>query len=153
MKSTFKARGLPALIGSLPLRNHVEACQLVLEYTPQIPLWIQLPAYKEEGMVPQFMPGLPGICSTAERTYIDTAQVDFENNILKFYEDYMAVADGASDLSTSRFSLNKETARGFFVFLEQLKACASSPVGLKGQVTGPITFGLGVADHSRRARI
>ncbi|MGD8962539.1 MAG: hypothetical protein PVH43_08495 [Desulfobacterales bacterium] len=153
MKSTFKAQGLPALIGSLPLRDHAEACQLVLEYTPQIPLWIQLPAYREEGMVPQFMPGLPGICSTAERVYIDTAREDFENDILKFYEDYMAVADGDSDLSASRFSLNEETARGFFVFIEHLKRLDSPPAALKGQITGPFTFCTGISDQNKKAII
>ena len=51
MDSPFRPRGLPVLIGSLPLTDHVEACQLVWEHTPQIPLWIQLPAHKEEGMV------------------------------------------------------------------------------------------------------
>jgi methionine synthase II (cobalamin-independent) len=153
MESTFQPRGLPALIGSLPLTDHVQACQLVLEYTPQIPLWIQLPAYKEEGMVPQFMPGLPGICSTADRVYIDTVQNDFENDILKFYEDYMAVVDGESDLSTSRFSLNEDTARGFFVFVEQLKRLRSPPAALKGQITGPFTFCTGISDQNKKAII
>ena len=153
MKSTFQPRGLPALIGSLPLTDHVEACRLVLEYTPQIPLWIQLPAYKEEGMVPQFMSGLPGICSTADRVYLDTAQEDFENDILKFYEDYLAVADGGSDLSTSRFALNQETARGFFVFVEHLKRLSSPPAALKGQITGPFTFCTGISDQNKKAII
>jgi len=153
MESTFQPRGLPALIGSLPLTDHVQACQLVLEYTPQIPLWIQLPAHKEEGMVPQFMPGLPGICTTAERVYIDTAQDDFENDILKFYEDYMAVANGGSDLSTSRFALNQETARGFFVFVEQLKRLEAPPAALKGQITGPFTFCTGISDQNKKAII
>ncbi len=117
MDSPFRPRGLPTLIGSLPLADHDEACQLVLEYTPQIPLWIQLPVHKAEGMVAQFMPGLPGICSTADRVYIDTDQDDFENDILKFYEDYMAVAEGDAELSASRFVLNEDTARGFLFLL------------------------------------
>jgi methionine synthase II (cobalamin-independent) len=153
MESTFYPRGLPALIGSLPLTDHAEACQLVLEYTPQIPLWIQLPAYKEEGMIPQFMPGLPGICSTADRVYIDTGQNDFDNDILKFYEDYMAVVDGESDLSTSRFSLNEDTARGFFIFVEHLKRLESPPAALKGQITGPFTFCTGISDQNKKAII
>ena len=153
MESTFQPRGLPALIGSLPLTDHAQACQLVLEYTPQIPLWIQLPAHKEEGMVPQFMPGLPGICATAERVYIDTAQDDFENDILKFYEDYMAVADGGADLSTSRFALNRETARGFFVFVEHIKRLEAPPAALKGQITGPFTFCTGISDQNKKAII
>ena len=153
MAITFQPRGLPALIGSLPLRDHAEACQLVLEYTPQIPLWIQLPAYKEEGMVPQFMPGLPGIHATADRVYIDTGQDDFENDILKFYEDYMAVTDGDADLSETRFALSEETAKGFFVFVERLKNLEAAPVAVKGQVTGPFTFCTGISDQNKKAII
>ncbi len=153
MESNFLPRCLPALIGSLPLTDHARACQLVLEYTPQIPLWIQLPANKEEGMVAQFMPGLPGICATADRVYIDTDQADFENEILKYYEDYMAVADGDADLSASRFSLSAETARGFFVFIDSLKDIDSAPAAVKGQVTGPFTFCTAIGDQNRRAII
>lgn len=153
MEKAFRPGGLPALIGSLPLADHVEACQLVLEYTPQIPLWIQLPAHKQEGMVAQFMPGLPGICSTADRVYIDTDQDNFEDDILKFYEDYMAVVDGDTDLSESRFSLSEETARGFFVFVESLKGLSSPPLAVKGQITGPFTFCTGISDQNKKAII
>jgi methionine synthase II (cobalamin-independent) len=153
MKSAFQPKGLPTLIGSLPLTDHARACQLVLEYTPQIPLWIQLPAYKEEGMVPQFMPGLPGIRSTKERVYIDTDQDDLESDILKFYEDYMAVTDGNADLASSRFSLNEKTARGFFVFIEHLKGLEFSPAAVKGQITGPFTFCTGISDQNKKAII
>ena len=153
MESIFQPRGLPALIGSLPLTDHPQACQLVLEYTPQIPLWIQLPANKNEGMVPQFMPGLPGICATTDRVYIDTDQADFENDILRYYEDYMAVTENDADLSASRFSLSKETAGGFFVLIESLKNLDPAPVAVKGQVTGPFTFTTGIADQNKKAII
>ena len=153
MEATLQPGGLPALIGSLPLADHGEACELVLEYTPQIPLWIQLPMNRQEGMVAQFMPGLPGICAAEDRVYIDTAQDGFENDILRFYEDYMAVVDGDADLATSRFSLTEETAQGFFVLVENLKRLSSAPVALKGQVTGPFTFCTGISDHNKKAII
>ncbi len=150
-KTTLKPDCLPALIGSLPVADHQEAADLIFKYTPEIPLWAQLPVYAEEKMIPQFLPGLPGVVVDNDRSYVDTGSDGFPDQLLQFYEEYMDVAEGRLDLDQSRFALNQETARGFFVFLEQLKACASPPVGLKGQVTGPITFGLGVADHSRRA--
>ena len=153
MDNPFRPGGLPTLIGSLPLTDHVEACELVLEHTPQIPLWIQLPAHRAEGMVPQFMPGLPGIRSTADRVFLDTDQDDFDKDILTFYEDYMAVVEGQTDLSASRFVLQEDTARGFFVFVEQLKGLSYPPVAVKGQVTGPFTFCTGITDQDRRAII
>ena len=153
MDNPFRPEGLPTLIGSLPLTDHVEACELVLEHSPQIPLWIQLPAHKEEGMVPQFMPGLPGIRSTEDRGFLDTDQDDFDKDVLTFYEDYMAVVEGQADLSASRFVLNEDTARGFFVFVEQLGGLSTPPVAVKGQVTGPFTFCTGIPDQNRRAII
>ncbi len=39
----FKANALPVLIGSLPVTDHDQAINMVLKYTPDIPLWVQLP--------------------------------------------------------------------------------------------------------------
>jgi len=153
MDNPFRPRGLPALIGSLPLSDHVEACQLVLEHTPQIPLWIQLPVHRQEGMVPQFMPGLPGICSTGDGVYLDTERDDFDKDLLKFYEDYMDVVEGHTELSESRFVLSEDTARGFFIFVERLKRLSTPPVAVKGQITGPFTFCTGISDQNKRAII
>jgi methionine synthase II (cobalamin-independent) len=153
MDNPFHPRDIPTLIGSLPLTDHVEACELVLEHTPQIPLWIQLPVHKREGMVGQFMPGLPGISTTGDRVYINSDKEDFEADILKFYEDYMAVEEGQTDLSESRFVLSEDTARGFFVFVDRLKKLSTPPVAVKGQVTGPFTFCTGISDQNKRAII
>ena len=60
MSAGFKAGGRPIFIGSLPLDDHEEAVDWVFKFTPQIPLWIQLPNNPAEGMVHQYMPGLPG---------------------------------------------------------------------------------------------
>ena len=60
MSTAFKAAGRPILVGSLPLDDHEEAADWVFRFSPEIPLWIQLPIHPFEGMVPQFMPGLPG---------------------------------------------------------------------------------------------
>ena len=150
MDAPFRPGGLPALIGSLPLSDHAEAGRLILEYVPQIPLWIQLPVYKKEGMVAQFIPGLPGIRSDGDRIYIDTDQDGFDNDILAFYEEYMAVAEGNTALSDSRFVLSEDSARGFFVFVKNLERLSAPPVAVKGQITGPFTFCTGIADQNRK---
>ena len=153
MPKPFRPWGLPALIGSLPLTDHAEACQLVFEHTPQIPLWIQLPVHKEEGMVAQFMDGMPGLCTVGDRAYIDTDQDEFDRDILKFYEDYMAVVEVDTDLSASRFVLREDNARGFFTFVESLKHTSTPPVAVKGQITGPFTFCTGISDQNKKAII
>ncbi|MCP3953490.1 MAG: hypothetical protein GY697_14925, partial [Desulfobacterales bacterium] len=68
----------PTLIGSMPGKNHLEAHQLVMAHTPEIPPWIQLPVFRQEGMVPQFLSGLPGLVSVDARQYVDTGSRDFE---------------------------------------------------------------------------
>lgn len=151
MADLFRGNCLPALIGSLPLTNHAEAAQLVLNYTPQIPVWVQLPAFKEEGMIAQFLPGLPGLVTQDDRVFIDVSGENFDNDLVSFYEDYMAVTEEATDLSSSRFVLKKDTAEGFFVLIEH-KSIFSAPLkAVKGQVTGPITFTTGLSDQNRRA--
>jgi methionine synthase II (cobalamin-independent) len=141
------------LIGSLPFAEHEQALKLVLNYTPEIPLWIQLPVHREEGMVAQFMPGMPGLCATADRSFIDTAQADFDRDLIHFYEEYLAVMEGNTDLSDSRFLLDEDTARGFFLFIASLKRLSAPPVAVKGQVTGPFTFCTGILDQNKKAII
>lgn len=153
MVERFQANGLPALIGSLPFAEHEQALRFVWDYTPEIPLWTQLPVHKKEGMIAQFMPGMPGLCSTPDGGFIDTARAGFDDDLTHFYEDYLAVTEGSIDLSASRFTLNEDTARGFFVFIESLKRRSAAPVAVKGQVTGPFTFCTGILDQNKKAII
>ena len=46
MIETFQPNCLATLIGSLPLTDHGKASDLIMEYTPEIPFWAQLPAEK-----------------------------------------------------------------------------------------------------------
>lgn len=151
MIKNFQANGLPVLIGSLPMDDHTEAVKLVFSYTPEIPLWVQLPVYKEEGMIAQFLSGLPGLMIEKERACIDTSAGGFGEDLLKFYEDYIAVVEGGSDLSGSRFALTKDGAAGFFEFTKQLKVVSVPLVAVKGQITGPVTFCTGMNDQNGKA--
>jgi len=152
MSNLFKANCLPLLIGSIPLKDHYQATDLVLQYTPEIPLWVQLPLYKNEGMLAQFLPGMPGYTNDNQAMeYIDTDSPDFENDLLHFYEEYMAVADTDNSLDTTRFVLSQDRAKGFFVLMDVLDQRQQAPLALKGQITGPITFATGVKDQNKRA--
>jgi hypothetical protein len=151
MEKNFKAGCLPLLIGSMPVKDHRDAADLAFEYTPDIPLWVQLPHFPEEGMVAQFIPGMPSVAQTAERTFIDTAAESFDTDFLSFFEEYMAVVEGDTPLESSRFGLTAETALGFFELEKRVSNISSLPQALKGQVTGPITFCTSLADQDRRA--
>ncbi len=151
MAEKFQANCLPLLIGSIPMGDHSEASKLVLNYTPEIPLWVQLPVYKEEGMVFQFSSGMPSLAIEDDTPFIDAGHENFNDDLVKFYEEYMAVTDGQTDISNSRFALDTDTARGFFVLKDKLGSLSEHPVAIKGQVTGPITFTTDMKDENGRA--
>ena len=147
----FKGNALAMLIGSLPIADHDQAIRMVFKYTPEIPLWIQLPAYPEEGMMVQFLEGIPGLVQNQDRVFIDTSESTFEDDLLKFYEDYLAITEGGSPLDDTRFVLTQKTARGFYTLLDVMKSSPQLPVGIKGQITGPVTLATGLTDQHGRA--
>ena len=147
----FEANRLPVLIGSLPVADHGAAIGMVFEYTPEIPLWVQLPAHPEEGMIVQFLPGMPGVVHKEGRTFVDTTTSSFEAELLKFYEEYLLVTEGDAPLDSTRFALTEETAKGFFALLDALKGTPRVPAALKGQITGPVTLATALTDQDRRA--
>ncbi|MCP4718424.1 MAG: hypothetical protein GY860_03115, partial [Desulfobacteraceae bacterium] len=148
--TSFKANGLPLLVGSLPMDDHKAAAKLVMEHTPQIPLWVQLPQFREEGMINQFLTGLPGLTVKNDKHFLDTRKINFDEEFLAFFEDYLALSQPGSDLDGSRFAFSSETGKGFAEFINQVDNKKGSFIALKGQVTGPITFGTGVKDEEDR---
>lgn len=151
MPDRFKARCLPTLIGSLPLKDHEEASNLVFEYVPELPVWVQLPAMKQEGMLLQFLPGMPGVVFQNEKVFVDTSAEDFETELLAFYEEYMEVLESKKRFSESRFRLETGTAKGFFTLLNRLRQNKRKPVAIKGQITGPFTFSTSLTNQESRA--
>lgn len=149
--NTFRANCLPLLIGSLPIDSHKKAMELILNYTSEIPLWPQLPAFREEGMIPQFLPGMPGLDDCDGKPFINVEKESFEAEFLSFYEDYLLVTEGGADLDGSRFALTTETSKGFFDFLQQTTEVKDNLTALKAQTTGPFTFCTGVVDQAGRA--
>jgi methionine synthase II (cobalamin-independent) len=151
MKTKLAADMLPLLIGSLPLTDHVEAVRRVFETTPDIPLWVQLPACPREGMMTQFLSGFPGLTFSVDKTFIATDAPDFEAEMVKFYEEYLLVSGGEKDLLDSRFALETDAAAGFFAFTDRLRAGAAPKVAVKGQITGPFTICTGTRERNGRA--
>ncbi len=139
------------LIGSLPLDDHDKAMELILESTPQIPLWPQLPSYQEEGMIQQYIPGMPGLDICDETLFINGEGEEFDADFLSFYEEYLMVTEGGGELDDSRFVLTSKTAKGFFVFLQHVEKIKDQLTGLKAQTTGPFTFATGVVDQNNKA--
>jgi len=149
----FTPNATSHLVGSLPLTDHLAAHQLMLEHTPEIPLWIQLPCFPEEGMILQFLSGFPGLKEKKGSFYIETNTSFFEQEMLSFYEEYLQFSSDLELLSKSRFAFTSHQSPGFFILQETLKANTfpRPPIAIKGQITGPFTFATSISDELKRA--
>lgn len=145
----LEPRFLATAIGSLPHEDAGEACRLMLAELPEMPVWPQLPKRSfHENMYVQYSEGLPGIRidESAERIWFQVDD-DLPGELEGFYQ---AVID--EDLE--RFAMTDGFAAGLILmtggeFEEEL----SGRPYLKGQVTGPISFGLTVTDQNKRASL
>jgi len=140
--------GLPVLIGSIPLDDHLRALDLVFEYTPEIPLWPQLPGISQEGMLVQFLEGVPGVEEHGGKPRIDTSSVAFQEGLVAFFEEYLAVEEDPGRLDGSRFAVSRERARGLYELVEAVQG--RDCLAVKGQITGPFTQLVGTTDQDGR---
>lgn len=133
-------------IGSMPHRDVSAACQIVLESLTEIPVWPQLPKISfKENMYVQYTEGMPGVVVDEEKEHVffDTSK-DLTAKVEKFYEKFLA-----EDLQY--FAISDEYARGFHELLAKIEEKLTDDILLiKGQVTGPISFGLTVADENKK---
>lgn len=143
----FSPGGQATLIGSLPVASHREGLDLINKYTPAIPLWPQMPSNPKEGMLVQFMEGMIGLVE-GERTYFDTGD-DFDEQLLPFFEEFLAVSEDPSALADSRFAISRERAGGLYLLREDNDATGQA-VAVKGQITGPFTILTGLQDQDKR---
>jgi len=132
---------LPTIIGSMPHTDPRKACALVTRYLKDIPAWPQLPRRSFlENMYVQYSEGFPGVVIGNDRIYVDTSK-DYQKPLEELYAAYLENDD-------SRFPVGPDYAAGLYAFLEQENL---SPLAVKGHVTGPLSWGLTVADDNKRA--
>ncbi len=125
-------------IGSLPYKDPVEACNIVLD-SVDIPFWPQLPHRSFlELMVPQYSEGFPFVTIEDESIFIKKAE---NGTLTKFYE---AIA------ANNGFPTSKKYAAGLFAFIDILKERRLKYETIKGHATGPLTFTLGLTDDQKR---
>lgn len=123
-------------IGSLPHNDPERACSIVLD-TVDIPFWPQLPRISfRELMIPQYSEGMPLIRINEEEQKIWVAGNGSEE-INTFYETYDEEAE---------FSISEDFSKGFYQFIGSVKGGGFEV--LKGHVTGPLTFSLGLKDEN-----
>jgi methionine synthase II (cobalamin-independent) len=149
----FVPRCLATTVGSLPHTDALEAARLILQFTPRIPAWAQLSKRPQEGMLVQFTEGMPGFRRPLNAgSYFEVDAPAFHEEVSTFYENYLAVVEDHSSSHLAAYALSREYARGFHALRELLESAGHRPLALKGQVTGPFTFGTSVTDgHGKSA--
>ncbi len=125
-------------IGSLPYRNAEEACKVILG-TVDIPFWPQLPRLSfREFMVPQYSEGMPFFrIDQEEQTF--WIEKNSSEELERFYESWTPA---------SRIAISEDYAAGLHAFVSMIKNSRFDL--LKGHVTGPLTFTLGLKDKEGR---
>jgi methionine synthase II (cobalamin-independent) len=137
--SKLEAQLQSMAVGSLPHTDPARACQLLLD-TLDIPHWPQLPKRTFlENMYAQYSERFPGIVVADQRIYVDRNR-DLDPELEQLYVAYLM-----NDLDYA--TIGREYAAGLHHFLEM--DLGQLPL-VKGQVTGPVSWGLMVADQNRR---
>jgi methionine synthase II (cobalamin-independent) len=133
----------PMAIGSVPHTDPQKACSLILKYLKEIPVWPQLPRRSfKENMYAQFSEGFPGITVTEDKVYVDRSQ-DLTGPLTELYEAYL-------ENDIDKYAVSAEYAAGLHAFLAVPNL---SPLAVKGQVTGPVSWGLTITDNNQRSII
>ncbi|GAH80468.1 unnamed protein product, partial [marine sediment metagenome] len=115
----------------------------IIHYLKDIPAWPQLPKRSFlENMYVQFSQGFPGVVVRENRIYIDRSQ-DLDKPLEALYAAYL-------ENNVDKYPVSPDYAAGLHRFLA-LKNL--SPRVVKGQITGPVTWGLTVTDDSHKAII
>jgi len=131
--SKFEFGCLPTAIGSMPHVDPEEACSSVMRYLPEIPAWPQLPKRSsKENMYIQFSEGFPGAVINGDKVHIEPA-ANFDTELEQIYVD-------CEEDNPSKYGVSAEYAAGLHAFLAKTEKFEI----VKGQVTGPITWGLTV---------
>jgi hypothetical protein len=141
--ASFPPGWLPFSLGSVPHTDVNAAWSAILRRFPQIPSWPQLPRRTYlENMYVQFSECFPGITLEGERIYVNrqgNLDADLEQLYLAYLEDNLSYGHTGSAY-----------AAGLEALRQGQVALARPPVALKGQVTGPISWGLTIVDQNQR---
>lgn len=125
-------------IGSLPHKNPEDACDLILK-TFDIPFWPQLPKRSfRESMIAQYSEGMPFIKINDMEQAIWVAPGG-SDELERFYESLS---------ENTKIAISEDYSIGFHTFLKKIKNRRFR--ALKGHITGPATFALGLKDNFGR---
>jgi hypothetical protein len=141
-------RAAAMAVGSLPYDDPKRAMSLILERTPEIPAWPQLPRISfSENMYVQYSEGLPGAVVEADEQRFYVTDDPPADEVAEFLEKLEQDDPGL-------FAISPDRAAGIPALQEALAGLVSrgeAPPFIKGQVTGPVSFGLTVLREDKRS--
>lgn len=136
---------LPLHVGSIPHTVPAVACNLTFQHFPHIPTWPQLPRRSPlENMYTQYSERFPGVVLEPEsnRIYVNR-EADLDPELEQLYLAYLE-----NDVEFG--AVSSDYAAGLYAFLKDAVAHSDGFIAVKGQVTGPVSWGLRVGDQNRR---
>lgn len=129
---------LATAIGSMPQIDPLKACSLIFKYLKEIPAWPQLPNRStEEGMIRQVAFGFPALNIEGNNLLVKKVG---QEEAKELYSAYL-------NNNVDHYPIREEEASGLYTFLELAKPPFEA---VKGQLTGPVTFGLAVSDEAQK---
>lgn len=134
----FKPRCMGTTLPTMPHRDPVEACRIMLENFPEAPCIPRLSM-----SVRMYMDGMPCLVIDSQKKQL-RYDLSREGELQQFYEKILS-----GDVDS--FAMDPKYAAGFYTLLEMLKH--SRPPRLKlvhTQMPGPVTWGLSLTDLSGR---
>jgi hypothetical protein len=132
---------LSTMIGTMPQTNAIDACGQTLQYLKDIPAWPQLPNRSFlENMYVQFSQGFPGVVIENEKIYVDRTK-EINKPLEALYCAYLENDFG-------KYPITADYAAGLHQFLTYSDISVKA---VKGQIVGPITWGMTVKDNDQRA--
>ncbi|MGD0355649.1 MAG: methionine synthase [Dehalococcoidia bacterium] len=140
--SKTKFNCMATMIGSVPYADADTGCARIENFLQNIPAWPQLPMRSNlENMYIQYSEGFPGITIDGQKITV-VPGFNFDQLLGQVFTD---AVEGNSD----KYGITREYAAGLY--------CAASHgwehAFVKGQITGPISWGLCVTDKAGRGII
>ncbi len=131
------------IIGGMPDKDAAAACAGISKHLPDLPAWPQLPLRSNlENMYVQYSRGFPGIVVDGQKLHVERG-ANLDHGMERLYYDW-------TENKTDGYAIDKDYASGLHYLASHTPA--TLPI-IKGQITGPISWGLCVTDNSGRGII
>ncbi len=149
VKRPFRPQCMATGIGSLPYCQVDEAAEAIMEFLKEAPFWPQLPNRSYlENMYAQYAEQFPGMVIDVKQKqmFVDAGSDEFPAQLEVFYDKI--IRD-----EVDYFAVSEKFAAGLWEVPSLLSSSPLSIKIMKGQVTGPISFGMTVTTADKKSII